>query len=130
MNMNKRWQDFATLILGGWLMVSPFILQRPMIDNAMFNNSLIVGLFVTLAAAAAIIRPNAWKEWVLVALASWLISSSYFLSPNHVSDEYFSTLALSQLIVGLLILVDAAFGLYRKQAIRDMDNPNKVGRVL
>ena len=128
MNINKRWQDFATLFLGGWLMVSPFFLHRPIVDNALFNNSLILGLFVALAAAAAIIRPNAWKEWILVALASWLIASSYFLGSNHEANGYFTALAMSQLVVGLLIMIDGAFGLYRKQAIRDMD-ATKVGRA-
>lgn len=113
----------VTLLLGFWLIVSPFVLPRIMGDYVLFNNALIVGVFITLAAIAAIVRPNAWKEWILVVLGSWLVASSYLLGNRELFDGSITTLAENQLIVGLLVLVDASFGLFRRRAIRDMDKP-------
>lgn len=121
MNMKKRWQDFATASLGFWLIISPFLLPRTVGDWVLFNNSLIIGTLVLLAALAAILRPNAWKEWVIVALASWLIAASWFFGNGGVINSNGTVLAWNQMIVGLLIMADGAFGLYRRKAIRDMD---------
>lgn len=121
--MKKRWQDIATLVLGLWLIVSPFILSRTMGDYVLLNNSMIVGVFIQMAAIAAIMRPNAWKEWILLVLGSWLIAASYFLGNGELFNGSLTTLAENQFIVGLLVMVDAAFGLYRRTAIRDMDKP-------
>lgn len=119
--MEKKWQDLATIVLGFWLIISPFILPRTLGDYVLFNNSLIIGLLLMLAATAAILRPNAWKEWIVAALASWLIAASYFFGNGVLIDGAITTLAGNHLIVGLLAMADAAFGLYRRQAIRDMD---------
>lgn len=120
--MNKRWQDMVILFLGFWLVVSPFILPRTMGDFKLFNNSLIVGALLTVVAIAAIIRPNAWIEFALVALASWLMAASYLFGNGVLISGSLTTLAGNQLIVGLLVMAAAAFGLYRRKAIRDMSN--------
>ena len=126
--MKKSWQDVAELILGTWLIISPFILSRVLGDEVLMNNSLVVGLLIQVAAVAAIMRPNAWKEWAFIILGAWLISSSYFLNneqffPGLFGDGTFS-LAESGLIVGVLVMIGAAVGLFRRRAIRDMDKPN------
>ena len=120
--MKKRWQDMATLGLGFWLIVSPFILSRTIGDFKLFNNSLIVGVLLTVVAIAAILRPNAWIEFILVALASWLVAASYLFGSGVLISGSLTTLAGNQLIVGLLVMAAAAFGLYRRKAIRDMSN--------
>lgn len=120
--MKKRWQDMATLVLGFWLIVSPFILSRTIGDFKLFNNSLIVGVLLTVVAIAAILRPNAWIEFILVALASWLVAASYLFGSGVLISGSLTTLAGNQLIVGLLVMAAAAFGLYRRKAIRDMSN--------
>ena len=123
--MKKRWQDIATLFLGFWLIVSPFILPRALGDEVIVNISMGTGVLLTAVAIAAIFRPNAWLEWIVVILASWLIASSYFFGDALPFNNSFSFtgLAESQFIVGLLVLVDASFGLFRRRAIRDMDKP-------
>lgn len=126
--MKKRWQDVTELVLGFWLMISPFILPRALGDDALFNNSLIVGLLIQVVAVAAIIRPNAWKEWLFVILGAWLIASSYFFNNEEFFPGLFGSkvfaLAESQLIVGVLVLISAAFGLFRRRSIREMDKPS------
>ena len=123
--MKKRWQDIVTLLLGFWLIVSPFVLPRTTADEVIVNTSMIIGVFLTLVAIAAIFRPNAWKEWIVVLLAAFLITSAYFFGDAQPFDEAFSftAMGMSQFIVGLLVMIDATFGLYRRKAIRDMDSP-------
>lgn len=119
--VKRRWQDMATLGFGFWLIISPFILPRTTGDYVLFNNSLIIGILLSVVALATLSRPNAWKEWAVVALASWLIAASYFFGNGGVLNGTNTILSWNQLIVGLLVMADAAIGLYRRQAIRDMD---------
>ncbi len=86
------------LFLGFWLIVSPFILPRTMGDFKLFNNSLVVGALLTVVAIAAIIRPNAWIEFALVALASWLMAASYLFGNGVLISGSLTTLAGNQLI--------------------------------
>ena len=126
--MKKRWQDLAELVLGSWLIISPFFLPRILGDDVLMNNSLVVGLLIQVAAVAAIMRPNAWKEWFFVILGAWLISSSYFLNNEQFFPGLFGSsafgLAESGLIVGVLVMIGAAVGLFRRRSIREMDKPN------
>lgn len=128
--MKKRWQDVTELVLGFWLILSPFFLPRTLGDDALFNNSLIVGVLILVAAIAAIMRPNAWKEWFFVILGAWLISSSYFFNQAEFFPGLFGSsvfgLAESQLIVGVLVLIGGGVGLFRRRSIREMDKPSAV----
>lgn len=121
--MKKIWQDMVTLGLGFWLIVSPLILPRTLGDHVLFNNSLIVGVFITLVAVAAILRPIALQAWILMALGSWLVAASYFLGYEEFFNRPLTALAENQLIVGVLVVIDAAFYLFRRKAISDIDKP-------
>src|SRR3569832_58288 len=125
--MKRHWQDMGTLLLGTWLVVAPFIIPRTLGDVAIFNDSLIVGALVQVTALAAVVRPNAWKEWAVLVLASWSIASSYFfdygvLLNGLLLNGHFS-IAGYLFIIGLLMMIDATIGLYRQKSIRDMDRP-------
>src|SRR3569832_1854044 len=69
--MKRHWQDMGTLLLGTWLVVAPFNIPRTLGDVAIFNDSLIVRALVQVTALAAVVRPNAKKEWAVLVLASW-----------------------------------------------------------
>src|SRR3569833_792894 len=104
--MKRHWQDMGTLLLGTWLVVAPFIIPRTLGDVAIFNDSLIVGALVQVTALAAVVRPNAWKEWAVLVLASWSIASSYFFDNNEQKNKHQknrqNTKAGKQNIIGLL----------------------------
>lgn len=125
--MKKRWHDVMVLVLGIWLLISPFFLPRTVGDENLFTNSLIIGLFLQLAAIAAIMRPNAWKEWIFVILGAWLISSSFLFSKEDTFNGLFSSsvfgLPENGVIVGILVLIGAGFGLFKRKSIREMDKP-------
>lgn len=126
--MKKRWHDVTILVLGIWLLISPFILPRTIGDEALFTNSLIVGLFLQLAAIAAIMRPNAWKEWIFVILGAWLISSSFLFGQEEAFNGLFNSSVFgipeNGVIVGVLVLIGAGVGLFKRKSIREMDKPS------
>src|SRR3569832_2059234 len=125
--MKRHWQVLGSLFLGSWLVVAPFIIPRTLGDVAIFNDSLIVGALVQVTALAAVVRPNAWKEWAVLVLAAWSIASSYFfdygvlLNGLHLYGHF--SIAGSLFITGLLMMIDATIGLYRQKSIREKDRP-------
>jgi ABC-type molybdate transport system permease subunit len=99
---DRRWQDVAMLILGFWLVLSPFILQYADLTGIMSLNSYVFGFAVVVFAAIALYRPQMWEEWVNLVLGIWLILSPLVLGFR---DETVAT--ANHFIVGLLIVIDA-----------------------
>jgi hypothetical protein len=96
-NLPGQWQDGVNLMLGIWLAVSPWILPYADYAGAAWN-ARITGLAIAVAAGAALITYELWKEWVNVLLAAWLIVSPWFLGYSEVTAVFYN-----QFIVGLLV---------------------------
>ncbi len=95
--LTTHWRDVANLILGLWLVISPWALSFTT-ETIPTGNALIVGVVIAVAAAAALIAFHTWEEWVNVVLAVWLIVSPFALDyASHV------TVLWNQLIVGALV---------------------------
>lgn len=95
--LTTHWRDVASLILGLWLVISPWALSFTT-ETIPTGNALIVGVVIAVAAAAALIAFHTWEEWVNVVLAVWLIVSPFALGyASHV------TVLWNQLIVGALV---------------------------
>ncbi len=95
--LSTEWQDTANLVLGAWLVASPWIFAFASQDVPT-TNAILVGAIIALAAAGALYAFHAWEEWINVALAAWLIVSPWILG--------FSTLQiamLNQVVVGALV---------------------------
>jgi SPW repeat len=93
------WQDTASVVLGLWLIVSPWILGyatelRPM------ANVVIVGAIIALIAAVALYAFRRWEEWINIALAVWLVASPWILGFGNRQ-----TAVANQIIVGLLVAI-------------------------
>jgi hypothetical protein len=74
----RQWQDVANLVLGVWLIASPWILEFTAVDYALAN-AYIIGAIVAVAAAAALVKFQEWEEWVNAVLGLWLIASPWLL---------------------------------------------------
>lgn len=74
----RHWQDWADLLLGLAVLVSPWMLGFTDVP-APFWNAVIVGAAITLLSAFAIARLEPWEEWLNIALGLWLIVSSWLL---------------------------------------------------
>src|SRR3569833_3393784 len=76
-NMKRRWPDLLTLLLGTWLVISAFILPKLDGNVELFNDTLIVGALVQLAAIAALFRPKTKKKKKKKKKKTKTIASSY-----------------------------------------------------
>ncbi|MBM3950214.1 MAG: hypothetical protein FJ311_02030 [Rhodospirillales bacterium] len=74
----RQWPDVCNLLLGIWLIVSPWVLAYTNTQLAMWN-AYILGAIIAIAAAAALIAFHEWEEWVSMALGIWLIVSPWVL---------------------------------------------------
>jgi hypothetical protein len=99
MKQMKHWQDPASAVVGGWLILSPWVLGFQSEFNAMAN-AVIVGILLVAAALGAILVPRAWEEWTEAALGAWLAVSPWVLG--------FSTLQTatgSAVVSGVVVMV-------------------------
>ena len=69
--LTMHWKDVCNLILGVWLIVSPWALSYAMADTPAWNAH-IVGVVVAVAAIATLVAFHKWEEWVNAALGVWL----------------------------------------------------------
>jgi len=99
---NRRWQDMAMLILGLWLLVSPFILPFKSYTDIAALNSYVFGVGVMLFAAIALAWPKLWEEQVNMALGIWLI-----LAPYVLGFQAETAAMVNHFIIGVLIVADA-----------------------
>lgn len=108
-DFGKRWQDWVALVLGLWLLASPWLLGYSALQAASWN-AVILGVGIAVFAAAALAKPAAWEEWINLAMGAWLVISPWVLG---FSDAAVAT--WNQVIVGLLVGVDAAWAMTRSQ---------------
>ena len=78
MNKLRHWQDGVNILIGLWLIVSPWALGS---DNqpAMVANFVGAGLALIALALGALFVPHAWEEWTACALGLWIVMSPWFL---------------------------------------------------
>jgi hypothetical protein len=94
-----QWPDAVNLVLGVWLIVSPWILAYAA-EQIPSRNAIVAGVVVAVAAAAALFAFRLWEEWVNVALATWLIAS-----PGVLEFSTHQAAMWNQVIVGLLVAI-------------------------
>jgi hypothetical protein len=92
-----RWKDAVNLVLGLWLIVSPWALSFAADRRPMWNASAI-GLIIAIAALAALISFHKWEEWIEAALGLWLIVSPYILS---FTSQMHAT--VNQVVIGIIV---------------------------
>lgn len=109
--LSTTWQDGINVLLGLWLIASPWMLGF-MDARAASWNSWIAGSIVTVAALAALLTFHSWEEWVNMALGVWLIVSPWVLGFSHLQNALWNAIVVG-LLVGLM-----AFWSY----IRDHDS--------
>lgn len=103
MQEKERWQDWVNLVLGGWLILAPFLGIGVSSDIAAWN-SYVSGAVVAIFAIAAIARPQMWEEWVNLIVGVWLIVAPFALGFTTQQGPTWN-----QIIVGLLVVADAAW---------------------
>jgi SPW repeat len=101
----KHWQDPINLILGIWMIVSPWVLRYSTDANPTWN-AVILGILIGVAALFALYRVMAWEEWGSVVLGVWLVISPWVLGFSA------NTNAMSNaIVVGIIVAVLALWAL-------------------
>ena len=113
---NKRWQDWANLVLGIWLFVSPWVLGfYSNIPRDSWNFFLVGAALVVFAAFALNLR-NLWEEWVNLALGVWMAISPWALnySANAAARDDAVLVGVIVAVLSLWSLSESHFGRARQ----------------
>lgn len=95
--MQKRWQDWAVLILAVWLLISPWWFGY---DDAAATVSRVFGILMIAFAALALRKPRRWQERINILLAVLALFTPFFIFTPEAA-------AWNQLIAAVLIIVMA-----------------------
>jgi hypothetical protein len=113
MNM-KRWQDWANLALGAWMIISPWVFGFADPNNVTALSAWVLGAAVIVFASIAAYIPQAWEEGVKVLLGLGLIASPWVLDfaaqPTATSNA---------VVVGVLVAAFALWAMLSDQAVRE-----------
>ena len=104
--VTERWQDSVNVVLGVWLILSPWILQIAGNSTALWN-ALLIGVVIAAAALGALVSYHKWEEWADMAFGLWLVVSPWILG-------FAATLAAATwnfVLVGVLTIALAAWSL-------------------
>lgn len=109
--LTDNWQDVISLILGVWLILSPWLLGFALMQAATWN-AIAFGIVIALMAFMALFEFHAWEEWADMAVGVWLIVSPWVLgfAMADVAGGY-TAAAWNVVIVGILTFGMAAWSL-------------------
>lgn len=74
----KHWQDPVNLVVGLWMMASPWVLAFES-ERTPTANAVVFGFLIAVLALLALFKVMAWEELVSVALGVWLAVSPWVL---------------------------------------------------
>jgi hypothetical protein len=103
---SNTWEDWTNLVLGLWLIASPWALQFTTASAAAWNVWISGGIIAVLAAAA-LYQVQKWEEWTNAVIGIWLVVSPWVLG---FSSDAVTT--WNAAIIGLLVLCVAGWELY------------------
>lgn len=106
LNGATRWSDTANILLGTWLVVSPWILGIPL-EGGPSINVYLAGFFIASVAAFALWYHARWMEWALAGAGAWLIVSPWAL--GYASPATPAT--YNAVLAGLAVLGAASWAL-------------------
>lgn len=110
----KQWEDWASWLLGLWLLLSPWTLFFDNEPRAM-ENALAVGALIIIAEIVELSIFRDWEEWINVVLGAWLAISPWALNIANGAARW------NFLIVGILVLALALYEIRELQAAAAKD---------
>jgi hypothetical protein len=95
------WARVSELMLGAWLVISPFVFRGTPGVEAYFVNDLICGSLAALFALLCFWRPTRRAHLATLALGTWLALFGYFSADRPPAAQ-------NDLVIGLLLMILAA----------------------
>jgi len=97
--MKQRWQDWAGLVLGVLLFISPWVIGYSAVSAAA-GTAWVLGVATTVFFAIALGKPQQWEEWVNLVLAILLLIAPFVFGFVAVSGAAWTHWILAILIGG------------------------------
>lgn len=113
MKQLKHWQDAVNVLLGAWLVLSPWALGFQG-DALVTSNAVLVGLALVATALGAILVPRAWEEWTEAFIGLWMMASPWVLGFYGLRQAMFGAM-----ITGLVVIVLAMWTLLTDKDFRN-----------
>jgi hypothetical protein len=101
----KHWQDPVNLVLGLWMIVSPWVLGYQAASAAQ-SNAVTVGGVIAILATLELFNVTAWEEWGNFALGIWLVISPWVLGFGTITAAM-----ANAVIIGVAVAVLAIWAL-------------------
>ena len=98
----QHWQDVASLVLGVWLVLSPFALG---FSGAAVWMTIVLGLFVVLFAVEGFVIPSYLEEWGEILMGLALVVAPWTVGYESVPAT------VSSMVSGILVILFAAWEL-------------------
>ena len=102
------WQDWVNLILGVWLIASPWIMDYSHAGFAA-GDAWLLGVAVVIISLIGLLSPDVWEEWMNLLLAALIL-----VSPITVGFTHQNVAVWNSVIISVLIGAAAVWGLSRQ----------------
>lgn len=98
--MTGDWQDSVNVLLGLWLVISPWILQFQ--DSRLaLANAVIIGGVIAVMSLAAVVNFHNWEEWLDMVIGAWLVISPWVLGLTALTMATWNFVIIGALVIAL-----------------------------
>lgn len=109
----QLWLGWVNVILGAWLITSPWLLAVAAGDGPVAWSSWSVGAGMVMLGFFAMYKPALWSYAIGIPLGAWLIASPLMLGFAGISFETANAVIIGLLVMGYALLamrIDTIFG--------------------
>jgi hypothetical protein len=110
----KRWQDWANLALGVWMVISPWALGFADPGNPAALSAWVLGAAIVVFAAMAVSMPRTWEEGINILLGVALVASPWLLEFTAQATAKSNSVA-----IGVLVAAMALWAMLSEPAFRE-----------
>jgi len=113
----RRWVDWVNILLGLWLISSPWLMNFSTADRAAALSAWSMGAGLVALAVIAMYKPATLRDALALVLGVWLM-----VSPWVLGQAAFSAISVNAIITGALVSGYALWAMYIDSAF-DTDRP-------
>jgi predicted MFS family arabinose efflux permease len=96
----KRWQDGAILLLGIWLVISPWAFGYPS-DSPPAINAVIAGAIMSILAAFDLYKSYIWAVLLNIVIGVWVAVSPWLVKTDHAMSASLLVVGVATIVLGL-----------------------------